>query len=127
MRAGRTALLLVLAAVSCRPFEPSAEAGETFGVCCAGFGTCVPRGLVPPELAPHLARAECGEALLCAPEVAVTDAAYRPALCVANGGGAGRCLLACLPEVASVAALLVQSTCELGELCVPCVAGVPCL
>lgn len=126
MSAARAALLVVLAVAGCRSFEPRADAGESFGMCCAGFGTCVPRGLIPPELAPHLAQAECGEALLCAPEAAVTDAAYQPAVCVASGGAQGRCLLACLPEVATVAALLVQATCALGELCVPCVAGVPC-
>lgn len=125
MRAG-AALLFVLAAVSCRPFEPSADAGESFGMCCGGFGACVPRGLVPPELAPQLAQAECGEALLCAPQAAVTDAAYRPVVCAASESVEGRCLLACLPEVASIAVLLRQATCSPGELCVPCLAGVPC-
>jgi hypothetical protein len=95
-------------------------------MCCAGFGTCVPRGLVPAEFAPHLASAECGEALLCAPEAAVTDAAYQPVACAAQTGVPGRCLLACLPEVAPLASFLTQSTCALGELCVPCVVGVPC-
>jgi hypothetical protein len=86
----------------------------------------VPRGLVPADLARHLAQADCGVALLCAPEAAVADAAYQPFACMAQVAVPGRCLLACLPEVAPLASFLTQSTCASGELCVPCVAGVPC-
>lgn len=131
---------LLSAASGCESFEPAANA-ELFAMCCAGFGACVPRGLVLPprpvqyasgpalvrsDVSSHLAQAECGEALLCVPRAAVEDAAYQPAPCAAAVGVEGRCLLACLPEVARVAKALSPSTCEAGELCVPCVAGVPC-
>jgi hypothetical protein len=126
-RTTRRCLLVALLLVSsgCESFEPAQNA-EIFAVCCAGFGACVPRGLVPSNLSSHLARAECGEALLCVPRAAVEDAAYQPVPCAVAAGVEGRCLLACLPEVASIAKALGQSSCEAGELCVPCVAGVPC-
>jgi hypothetical protein len=57
----------------------------------------------------------------CAPD-SLTESAGKgvPATCVSVAGSEGRCLSTCLPEIASEANLLPQSTCASGELCAPC-------
>jgi hypothetical protein len=69
-------------------------------------------------LAPCTAGAGDG---FCTPDVFIeTGGNFLLEACESAGGAEGRCLSACLPDVAEQAALLPQSTCLDGDLCVPC-------
>lgn len=97
----------------------------TFPGCCGDIGRCVPSAFVPADLRPRLATQECTSHpdLLCvAPAAALTGSnGYRPQACHDDTLGAeGRCLPACLPQVAMQARQLRQGECPSSELCVPC-------
>jgi hypothetical protein len=57
----------------------------------------------------------------CAPDsITQTGGQGVPPTCTSIAGAEGRCLSTCLPEIASEASLLPQSTCAAGEKCAPC-------
>jgi hypothetical protein len=84
---------------------------------CAG-AHCVPSSLVPMADQSQLAACPGG---FCAPD-SITQTAGEgvPPTCTSVAGAEGRCLSTCLPEIASEASILPQSTCAAGELCAPC-------
>jgi hypothetical protein len=111
---------LVACASPTTRFDPPFDESGTFADCCGGLGTCVPSGLVMPAQGARLERAQCGEALLCAPTAWVEDINRAPPACRATRGREGRCLPECLPEVARQAARLSRSGCDAAHACVPC-------
>lgn len=98
------------------------EPPVVFGTCCESLGRCVPGDLVEPDLAERLGSDQCEDAsLLCVPGRMVEDEDARFEPCTTTGLGAeGRCLPACLPDVAARAAQLTGEGCAKAELCVPC-------
>jgi hypothetical protein len=95
---------------------------RTLPECCEGAGRCAPSVLVPPELLERTDAADCTNANdVCVPHGAVESTSFEPRACRDPSLGAeGRCLPACLPEVAARASLLRRADCETGELCVLC-------
>ncbi len=91
----------------------------TFPACCGDLGSCVPVDVVPEEQRGLLGMDTCAEGALCAPATLV-DPAFRPPTCRSVADAEGRCLPACLPDVAAQADLLPQDTCMDAHLCVPC-------
>lgn len=105
--------------LSCDPGPE--EPPKVYAGCCGDLGTCVPGELVPEAARPLLGALDCAaEGALCAPTNQVIDPTFVPASCRAVAGAEGRCLAGCLPPVAERADQLTISTCEPGELCVPC-------
>jgi hypothetical protein len=101
------------------PTEPP----YTFPQCCSGIGVCVPESLVPAEQQSLLGVDTCtGTDRLCAPETLAGSSDARPASCTGFGSQQreGRCMAACIPQVAERAEQLEQLTCATGELCAPC-------
>jgi hypothetical protein len=99
--------------------EPEDEP-VTFAPCCSDRGVCVPEDAVPEEQQDQLGPDTCvDEGYLCAPTV-LTSSTYIPPSCRSVADVEGRCLPDCLPDVAAQADLLPQSTCDEGDLCVPC-------
>jgi hypothetical protein len=90
-----------------------------FADCCGGLSACVPQALVPEDQRAMLDAAGCMAGELCAPKD-IASGSYEPQTCTSWGGSEGRCLLACLPDVAAQAARLERGACDMGELCVPC-------
>lgn len=84
---------------------------------CSG-AHCVPAALVPMADQSQLAACPGG---FCAPD-SITQTAGEgvPPTCVSVAGSEGRCLSTCLPQIASEASVLPQSTCAAGEKCAPC-------
>jgi hypothetical protein len=104
--------------VSCDtgPKEPAV----TFGACCNGVGSCVPTSLVTAEQQALLGKDTCtGADQLCAPNE-LTDSSFIPPTCRSVADAEGRCMAACLPDVASQADRLPQGTCASTHLCAPC-------
>jgi hypothetical protein len=98
------------------PTEPPV----TFDRCCSDRGACVPSDLVPEEQQSQLGQDTCSDAdALCAPD-SLIDPENTPDYCPSIGGGEGRCLPDCLPDIQEQADQLQQSTCDPGELCAPC-------
>ncbi|MEY4583460.1 MAG: hypothetical protein RL701_8163 [Pseudomonadota bacterium] len=94
---------------------------ELFGTCCDGGGRCVPRSIVDESAQGQLDHGSCAdEEALCVPSPWLQDPPVKPAACHAFGDYEGRCLAACLPQVAERADRLRQDTCEASERCVPC-------
>jgi hypothetical protein len=85
-----------------------------------GTGTCVPRASVNSADVDKLPVDTCGDALLCAPTGLAESDAYVAPTCHAFGQNEGRCLPACLPDVAKRSDYLRQDDCDAGNLCVPC-------
>jgi hypothetical protein len=99
------------------------EDAKTFPKCCADQGSCVPSSLVPEAQRSLLGTDTCsGANELCAPNKLAAGQNARPASCrsFAPQNREGRCLAACIPQVADRAEQLRQETCDTGELCAPC-------
>ncbi|HEX5657910.1 MAG TPA: hypothetical protein VFX59_11980 [Polyangiales bacterium] len=95
--------------------------GVTFPGCCSDLGKCVPSALVPVADAAKLGKDSCAEANLCVPTALAADSRAVPTTChVKTTGAEGRCLPACLPQVAAMASELAQDDCSASELCTPC-------
>lgn len=91
-----------------------------FDKCCGDTGSCVPTSMVPTNYQSMLGTDTCtGTDVLCAPDV-LADPTYIPPTCTSVAGAEGRCLAACIPQIAAQASLLPQATCAAGELCAPC-------
>jgi hypothetical protein len=105
--------------------EPVEEPPYTFPTCCDDgmnndLGTCVPGELVSSAERALLGADSCTElGFLCAP-TPLANGTYVPESCDSWLGAEGRCLPACLPDVAAQADRLKRATCGQGELCVPC-------
>jgi hypothetical protein len=97
---------------------------RTFDACCGERARCVPHELVPRDLEnalEHVGRLDCIEHdALCIPESWLDREPPPPAACRAPGDLEGRCLLACLPDVAQRLDGLAQASCDEDERCVPC-------
>jgi hypothetical protein len=99
------------------PSEPAA----TFARCCGELGRCVPDELVAEADRDRLAPLDCtAGANLCVPEPWLGDDPVAPASCRSLGGVEGRCLPACLPDVATDADRLPAAGCAAQHLCAPC-------
>lgn len=101
----------------------AAEPAKTFAPCCGDLGRCVPSRVVPGAQRGQLGADSCqGAGNLCAPlESLNADKPYVPERCVTLGFETeGRCLPACLPDVAAQSQRLGQSTCKEHYLCTPC-------
>ena len=89
--------------------------------CAAGGAHCMPSDLIAPDLGGRLAACESDPNTKCVPDEFIASAgAFAAELCASVGGGEGRCLSRCLPEVIAEAARLPQSSCAATHLCVPC-------
>jgi hypothetical protein len=92
-----------------------------FPGCCGELGKCVPSSLVPADDVSRLGKDSCTEAALCVPSALAADVNAAPLGChVASTGAEGRCLPACLPDVAARASELSQESCPSAHLCTPC-------
>ncbi len=97
-----------------------AEPPGRFARCCGGIGSCVPASLVPADQRDQLGPDSCTMAgQLCAPDE-LSDSSRRPTMCSSLGGGEGRCLPSCLPDVAAQADRLPRDVCPATHLCAPC-------
>ncbi len=94
----------------------------TFPECCDGISVCVPIDAVPESDRALLAQDDCeSDDVLCVPKpLALDPEDYVADSCTIWGGAEGRCLPACLPEVAENADWLPQADCPEGYLCAPC-------
>jgi len=98
------------------PTEPPVE----FDMCCSGLGLCVPSSSVPADQRDLLGTDTCTDAgALCAPTDLI-DPTFTPPTCRSLGDAEGRCMPACLPDVAAQADRLPRSTCDPDYLCAPC-------
>jgi hypothetical protein len=79
----------------------------------------VPEALVSAEQQSLLDATGCATGELCAPKD-IAGGSYEPQTCSSWGGAEGRCLLACLPDVAAQSDRLERGVCDEAELCVPC-------
>ncbi|MBN1654768.1 MAG: hypothetical protein JXA30_13435 [Deltaproteobacteria bacterium] len=106
--------------ISCDP-GPS-ERARTFSECCDGVSVCIPEDLVPSEDRPNFDENDCEEkGMLCIPKEMASDPdGYVPQPCESWDGAEGRCLPACLPEVANQADWLTRDRCPAGFICDPC-------
>lgn len=101
------------------PVEPVIDPA-VFPGCCDG-AHCVPGALVPADQAEMLATCGDGDAGRCVPDIFIeTNGIFTAPTCVSIASSEGRCLSACLPDVAAQAANLPQATCAATERCVPC-------
>jgi hypothetical protein len=99
------------------PSDPAA----TFARCCGELGRCVPGGLVAEADRERLAQLDCADdANLCVPEPWLGDEPVPPVSCRSPGDIEGRCLPACLPDIAADAEQLRQGDCAAEHLCAPC-------
>jgi hypothetical protein len=98
--------------------DPAAFAACPSAVCGSG-GHCVPASLLPADQVDLLA--DCDATAKCVPDALIeTGGLFTPPTCASVGGAEGRCLSACLPDVAGQAALLPTDICQTDERCVPC-------
>lgn len=89
--------------------------------CCGDLGVCLDAALVPEANRAQLGTDTCAAPKLCVPTT-LTDPSAKPVACRAVFGldAEGRCLPACLPDIAAQADSLEQATCDDGYLCAPC-------
>jgi hypothetical protein len=99
--------------------DAPAEDPVLFADCCGGLAACVPEAFVPTDQRDLLDATGCASGELCAPRD-LAGGSYEPQTCSSWGSSEGRCLPACLPDVAAQAARLTRGVCDAGELCVPC-------
>lgn len=87
--------------------------------CCGELGLCLANDLVPEANRTQLGTLECSNGQLCVPTALASNT---PASCTAFGalGAEGRCMPACLPDVAADAEMLDQGLCDAEYLCAPC-------
>jgi hypothetical protein len=92
----------------------------TFPPCPAcGGGHCVPNALVPSAEATELA--SCDGTSTCVPDPIIASGGnFILPTCMSVAGFEGRCASVCIPQVASEASSLPQSTCASDEVCAPC-------
>ncbi|RMH43787.1 MAG: hypothetical protein D6689_04185 [Deltaproteobacteria bacterium] len=87
--------------------------------CDTGGAHCLPADLVPGDLGSRLA--DCSAGGKCVPDEFIASAgSFEPQTCRSVGGGEGRCLSRCLPEVAEQLDRLPQDVCPPTHVCVPC-------
>lgn len=93
-----------------------------FEKCCDGLSSCVPTEAVQSDDRPNLGVDSCKSANhLCLPDgMALDPTGFIPPTCRSWGGGEGRCLPECLPQVSLNAASLTQDVCADQNLCSPC-------
>ncbi len=86
---------------------------------CGSAGRCIPESDLPGvDLADF---DQCSSSARCVPNSFVERAGLiKPTACVSLGSAEGRCLPACMPDVAFRAGYLPVSSCASDELCVPC-------
>jgi hypothetical protein len=96
------------------------EPAYTFDECCGGKSVCAPEEIVPGDQQDLLGKDSCDEGFLCVPRELAELNAYAPTFCTGWNDSEGRCLLACLPDVAKQADMLLQDICDDDYLCVPC-------
>jgi hypothetical protein len=123
VRAAACAFIVsAMVSTACRNFDPSrTDKDETgsFASCCDGFGTCLPAAFVPSEQAAQAAAAGCADALVCVPDALLQSGGLHSCTATA-GGGEGRCLPACLIDLAAESGKLFQDDCPAHQLCAPC-------
>jgi hypothetical protein len=92
-----------------------------FPECCGGLSMCIPGEIVPPDQQTLVGHDACAEPeQWCVPKAYVASEATPPAQCTSWKFAEGRCLPACLPQVAKDAERLDRDSCADGHLCVPC-------
>lgn len=97
------------------------QSSVLFSDCCQALGKCVPSSLIATAERARLASDSCRSGELCVPSVLASEPEYVFASCTESSLSAeGRCLPACLPDVAARAAQLRQDGCANGELCAAC-------
>ncbi|HKU37093.1 MAG TPA: hypothetical protein VJR89_03070 [Polyangiales bacterium] len=109
--------MLVHLVLCCAP-GPVSFGSESVETCCDGAGACLPVALLEPDEAAQLAQANCPASSVCVPNE--LQRMQPPATCGAAGGGEGRCLPTCLPQVRDQASQLPQAQCNDQQRCVPC-------
>jgi hypothetical protein len=88
---------------------------------CGPDAHCLTASIVPPDFADRLAPCAGDPSTLCVPDLfLVTGGDFVAPSCRSLADSEGRCLSLVLPEVKEQEDLLPQSTCGLGERCVPC-------
>ncbi len=103
------------------PYEGKPVLDVTKLTPCADEGMhCLPKAVVPPELADLLAPCFDGNSV-CAPDKSIeANGQYVPKTCVSLGGAEGRCLHKDIPQVAAQAKFLPVADCDPFERCIPC-------
>jgi hypothetical protein len=100
------------------PTVPAAR----FADCCGGLGRCLPDRFISDHDRAHLGPDSCeASADLCVPANFAEHSDFVAPSCMSSLLSAeGRCLPACLPELARKAEHLARDGCAAGELCAPC-------
>jgi len=89
--------------------------------CATGGAHCLPADLISASLSGRLAACGADESTKCVPDEFIASAgSFAAPTCRSVGGGEGRCLSRCLPEVLAEADRLPQDSCAATHLCVPC-------
>jgi hypothetical protein len=98
------------------------EPGVLFQKCCDDLAVCVPGVSVPSDDRDGVGRDSCSdEDDLCVPIGAALDpSGFVAPSCHSWNDAEGRCLPACLPDIADNADRLSQDVCEDNYLCAPC-------
>jgi hypothetical protein len=107
------------------PREPARPLAECCDAAAGPLGRCVSiaalAATVPATDLERLAADRCtGSEELCIPEAWLESGDSKAAACRAPGDLEGRCMPACLPDIAKLAAQLRPMSCAQGELCAPC-------